>query len=99
MKKPTILIGSLAGIIILISGAAIRAQSPPLRPGAQTAPSTGAYQRFIPMPRQPENLTAVPWSGAFALDTKTGQLCRTYDGAVDDTWKGITTCVELYRKF
>ena len=29
------------------------------------------YQRFVPTPGEP--------STAFALDTKTGQLCRTYD--------------------
>lgn len=41
-------------------------------------PRKQSYQRFIPVPRQPENLEGVPWSGALALDTKTGQLCQTY---------------------
>src|SRR5271166_3949321 len=98
MKKP-ILIGSLAVTALVVLGAAIHAQSPPARPAAQTAPNTGGYQRFVPMPRQPENLTAVPWSGSFALDTKNGQLCRTYDGGVDENWKGITSCIDLYKKF
>lgn len=40
--------------------------------------TTVPYQRFVPVPRQPGNLTGVPRSGAFALDTMTGQLCRTY---------------------
>jgi hypothetical protein len=35
-------------------------------------------QRFVPIHREPANVTGVPWSGAFALDTKTGTLCRTY---------------------
>jgi hypothetical protein len=46
-------------------------------------PRPNPYQRFIPMPRQPENLGGVPWSGAFALDTKTGQICFTYPGEFD----------------
>ena len=44
------------------------------------SPRLNSYQRFIPSTRQPENVTGVPWSGAFALDTKTGQLCLTYEG-------------------
>ena len=51
------------------------------------------------MPRQPENLNGVPWSGAFALDTKTGQLCRTYDGGTDEKWSALASCVDLYKKF
>ncbi|HWW16052.1 MAG TPA: hypothetical protein VN310_15430 [Candidatus Dormibacteraeota bacterium] len=47
-------------------------QAKPVRPMKQP------YQRFIPVPPQPENLQGVPWSGALALDTKTGQLCQTY---------------------
>lgn len=100
MKKPiNILFGSLAGIAVIISGVAMNAQSALQRPPAQTAPSAGACQRFIPMPRQPENLNGVPWSGAFALDTKTGQLCRTYDDQADEKWKGLASCVDLYKKF
>jgi hypothetical protein len=95
-----ILIGSFTGMALVASGMAIKAQSLPLRPAAaQPSPSTGAYQRFIPMPRQPENVTGVPWSGAFALDTKTGQLCRTYDGGLDEKWSAITACADLYKKF
>jgi hypothetical protein len=41
-----------------------------------------SYQRFVPIsvsiPREPSNPTGLPWAGAFALDTKTGQLCWTY---------------------
>jgi hypothetical protein len=42
-------------------------------------PRTLPYQRFVPINYAPANLSGVPWSGAFALDTKTGNLCRTYD--------------------
>jgi hypothetical protein len=100
MKKPIkIFVGSLVGIALIVSGVAMKAQSPPLRPVAQTASNSGAYQRFMPMPRQPENLNGVPWPGAFALDTKTGQLCRTYDGGNDEKWTGLSLCVDLYKKF
>jgi len=100
MKKPiNIFIGSLAGIALIASGVAIKAQSLPVRPVAQTAANLGAYRRFMPMPRRPESLTGVPWSSAFALDTKTGQLCRTYDGGVDEKWSGLVSCVDLYKKF
>jgi hypothetical protein len=54
------------------------------------------YQRFIPVPRQPENVTGVPWSGAFALDTKTGQLCRTYDGEFAEKWQALPSCLDIF---
>jgi len=100
MKKPIdILIASVVGTALIISGAAMKAQSQSSRSPAQTSPSPGLYQRFVPMPRQPEDLTGVPWSGAFALDTQTGQLCRTYDGGIDEKWTGLNLCADLYRRF
>jgi len=85
---------------LVISGVSIKAQSAAAqRPAGQAAAGTGAYQRFVPMPRQPEDLTGVPGSGAFALDTKTGQLCRTYDGGLDEKWSALASCAELYKKF
>ena len=68
---------------------------------AQPVHDAAGYQRFIPMPRQPESLNGVPWSGVFALDTKTGSLCRTYDGGLEENsvWKGLDRCLDLYRKF
>jgi|SRR5271166_3843118 len=68
-------------------------------------PSTQPYQRFVPI-QQDDNVAGVLWSGAFALDTKTGQLCETY--ALDITrarsseaaWlAGIPQCSALYKKF
>jgi len=57
------------------------------------------YQRFIPMPRQPENVQGVPWSGAFALDTRTGQLCLTYEGDVGKDWQSLPTCLALFNQY
>ena len=56
------------------------------------------YQRFVPIHREPQNVTGVPWSGAFALDTKTGQLCETYE--IDSAaWAGLPKCIDLYKQF
>jgi hypothetical protein len=67
---------------------------------AKTVPSEQPqpYQRFIPVPRQPENLTGTPWSGAFALDTKTGQLCFTYNTNVKG-WDGLPQCLQLLKDY
>ena len=60
------------------------------------------YQRFVPINRQPENLTGMPWSGAFALDTKTGQLCWTYhlvNTTEKDVWPNVPDCAFLFQQF
>jgi hypothetical protein len=41
-----------------------------------TAPPTH-YQRFVPIPTGSFFVAGIPWHGYFALDTKTGTLCRT----------------------
>jgi len=68
---------------------------------AQSAAKTQSvpYQRFIPMPRQPSDVIGVPWSGAFALDTKTGQLCLTYKGNFKEQWASLPECVDLLTQF
>jgi hypothetical protein len=67
---PVKLLIAVAGLLALSGCADFQTKS------AQAAKQP--YQRFVPVPRQPENLQGVPWSGALALDTKTGQLCQTY---------------------
>jgi hypothetical protein len=57
------------------------------------------YQRFVPVPRQPADLMGVPWSGAFALDTKTGQLCLTYPGNFPEKWNSLPQCTDLLKGF
>jgi hypothetical protein len=62
------------------------------------------YQRFIPIHREPSNLTGVPWSGAFALDTKTGDLCRTYEvtdssATPSAAWSGLDLCIDVFKEF
>jgi hypothetical protein len=35
------------------------------------------YQRFVPIAPDPLGWAGRPWHGMFALDTRTGQLCKT----------------------
>jgi len=72
--------------------------SPPAQstPQPQKPPPS---QRFVPVQRQPENVQGVPWSGFFALDTKTGQLCRTYETPKPTDWDGIVLCKQLYDQY
>jgi len=65
----------------------------------QNNPSRPRYQRFVPVPREgaPAN---IPWSGAFALDTMTGQLCWTYKPITSDNNAQLPTlpdCKALYQ--
>jgi hypothetical protein len=61
-----------------------------------------AYQRFVPVPREPQNIAGLPWSGAFALDTKTGSLCWTYkieNHTQNDVWPALQDCFDLYQQY
>jgi len=67
------------------------------RPVPQPKPP---YQRFIAAPREPSNLEDVPWVGSLALDTKTGQLCKTYEWSWrTNPWASIPRCLDLYKNF
>jgi hypothetical protein len=65
------------------------------------------YQRFVPIsvpiPKQPTNPTGLPWAGAFALDTKTGQLCWTYrireNIIFNESLLTLPTCSDLFRQY
>jgi len=63
--------------------------------GKPTAP----YQRFVPLSRQPESLKGDAWQGTYALDTKTGQLCVTFDPSAFSSVSAIPTCLKLYHDF
>jgi hypothetical protein len=53
------------------------------------------FKRFVPVPL--DGRQGLPWSGFFALDTETGQLCRTSNFVLegDAGWMTIPTCVDL----
>jgi hypothetical protein len=46
-------------------------------PQSHRQPQAMHYQRFVPIPPDTIPAEGVPWHGYFALDTKTGTLCRT----------------------
>lgn len=54
-------------------------------------------QRFIHIPGQ-ANVFGIPWSGAFALDTKTGLLCKTYS-LDNENWAHLPRCLDPYTKY
>jgi hypothetical protein len=49
--------------------------------------------------QQPESLKGDTWRGTYALDTKTGQLCVTFDPSAFSSVSAIPTCLKLYRDF
>ena len=67
------------------------------RLAGNSAPPIG-YQRFVPVTRQPENIVGMPWSGTFALDTKTGQICLTLEAEFKEPWRSLPKCVDLLNK-
>jgi hypothetical protein len=71
-----------------------RAQAPRQAPAKPVQ-----YQRFVPI--QPSNVMHVPWTGFFALDTKTGRLCRTTETASFDgnLWNQLPLCPDLLKEF
>jgi hypothetical protein len=73
--------------------------------GPQPAAVKQPYQRFVPIsvpiPREPGNPTGLPWAGAFALDTKTGQLCWTYnvgENRTSNLFPNIPYCSVLFTE-
>jgi len=67
--------------------------------------NSSASQRFVPVSSLPasQGATNIPWTGFFALDTETGQLCRTVEGKqfpdadhVNNEWiNKLPLCVNL----
>ena len=47
------------------------------RPQSTTPPAKPQYQRFVSIATDGFFIEGIPWHGYFALDTKTGTLCRT----------------------
>ena|ERR1700676_1108973 len=47
------------------------------QPQATGPPAKSQYQRFVPTPTDGFFSEGIPWHGYFALDTRTGTLCRT----------------------
>jgi hypothetical protein len=96
MRKPL----SVLVLALGISGCATPTQpSQPSNPIAANATSHEiTFQRFLPIGPSPQFIQGVPWHGFFALDTQTGQLCRTTifeftKGGTD--FNSLPTCFSL----
>ncbi len=72
-------------------------------PPQTTMVSKPHYQRFLPVPPVSSGTVGVPWNGYFALDTKTGQLCRTvgvvFSGASYSVVNNAPLCSVLYTSY
>jgi hypothetical protein len=73
----------LTGCLLLASGCAKRP----------------TQQRFVLLLQAPESLKGEAWHGTYALDTKTEQLCLTFEPSAFNSVSAIPTCLKLYRDF
>ncbi len=54
------------------------------------------YQRFLPIPTETAGIYGVPSANHFALDTATGQLCKTFPWNIpDNSFNQIPLCRDL----
>jgi|SRR5579859_5191380 len=53
-------------------------------------------QRFLPLNAESQK-SGVPWSGFFALDSQTGQLCRTTSRQFGNEFDQIPACLSLVQ--
>jgi|SRR5882724_2077847 len=51
-------------------------------------------QRFLPLNAESQK-SGIPWSGFFALDSQTGQLCRTTSRQFGNEFDQIPTCLSI----
>jgi hypothetical protein len=94
MKTFAFLLASL--LLLQISGC-----SPEERASPPQTQGTVACQRFVPVPASQSGMTGLPWTGFFALDTKTGQLCLTSTmsrGHLAD-YQDLPLCLSLMTQY
>jgi hypothetical protein len=101
------LLSKVAGATFLLISfqACDQSRTPPTMEQAKSMPSPD-YQRFLPIAPMTGSMMGVPWHGYFALDTKTGQLCKAmawefqgnklsgFEGIVN----GLPLCKDLFGK-
>jgi hypothetical protein len=89
---------SIALIVLAFMGCDLKP-----RHSQEASTQTTPCQRFapinVPIPREPSNPNGMPWVGALALDTETGQVCYTYK-VVNHTenamFPNAPDCYDLY---
>jgi hypothetical protein len=60
------------------------------------------YERFVPIAQNQKSTEPTDINVVYlALDTKTGQVCRTWDWGVSEKLPGagFPTCISLYKMF
>jgi hypothetical protein len=67
-----------------------------------TPPATSHYQRFVPIQPVSGMVEGIPWHGYFALDTKTGTLCRTimlkvFPKGVSEWVNDVPSCYDTFK--
>ena len=83
-------------LLLSVSGCSALDQQKPAttpEPKVQTV-----CQRFVPVSPSSGLAQGVPWHGFFALDTQTGQLCRTTDFEFSSSridWNTLPACTLL----
>lgn len=78
-------------VLLLQANGCHRSQAPTVDASQKPIP----YQRFVPVPAPQAGMMGVPWTGYFALDTKTGQLCLTSDFYAPEAFKKLPNCMVL----
>jgi len=93
------------GLVVLTAGCAAPSQQTPvatedaavnaLIQKHKNEDSKKSCQRFVLIGPPESNRTGIPWHGFFALDTETGQLCRTSPHELNAEYQRLPTCVSL----
>jgi len=83
---------ALASLALILQQASGCDQSTPAPASKNVATPS---RRFVPVPAPQSGMVGVPWTGYFALDTKTGQLCLTSDKHVPPNFEDLPTCLVL----
>jgi hypothetical protein len=85
-------IAYLAASFLILQSSGCNESKPAEKP--QT-PAPIPYQRFVPVSTPQANMSGVPWTGFFALDTKTGQLCLTTNLDPPEKFNNLPNCNTL----
>lgn len=85
---------------VLVLALLVGCEDKPINP-VPTNKQTPKYQRFLPIPAAAfASMPSPPWHAYMALDTKTGQLCRTASVKFDNkVWDGTPECIDLFRNY
>jgi hypothetical protein len=80
-------------VALLGAGCAAPSQQTPVATGDAHIKKGDVRQRFALIPET--NRTGIPWNGFFALDTETGQLCKTTYLVLKGDFEALPSCAQL----